>query len=511
MDRRTLLGTALAGLFGDLGRALVPAASAQAPAPFGFDAVVQRAREVAAAPFQPPRMTLAEPFAGLSYDAFRGIRFRDAARVFAGGGAGFQMDLLPPGFHYQDRVEISVVANGAAMPLAFSTDLFDFQPGLFPYADGRAPAGLAADHGFSGFRLRHPINRPGVWDEFAVFQGASYFRAVARDTLYGLSARGLAIGTAGPAEEFPLFRAFWIEAPAPGAATLRLYALLDGPSVAGAYAFAISPGAETAMEIEARLFPRADIFAAGIAPLTSMYYFGPESRRDIDDFRDAVHDSCGLWMVNGSGERLWRPLRNPAGLEVSFFADVNPRSFGLLQRFRDFEHFQDAEARYEKRPSAWVEPRGDWGQGGVTLIEIPAADEATDNIVAFWRPQEPLRAGVERSFAYRLTWSAGPDGAALAQVAATRTGHTILAPHRDRVFVIDFDLGSIDAGAVAPVLEATAGVVKGLSLAPLPGEGNLVRVGFSFDPAGAAQTEFRLRLDSAGRPASEIWLYRWTA
>jgi glucans biosynthesis protein len=511
MHRRTLIGTALAGLFGAV-PGFVPGAAAQEPAAFGFETVIQRARDAAAAPYQPPTIALAEPFAGLSYDAFRGIRFRDEARVFAAGGGGFQLDLLPPGFHYQDRVEINVVSNGAATPLAFSTDLFDFQPAYFPYPDGRAPDGLAADHGFSGFRLRHALNRPDVWDEFAVFQGASYFRAVARDTLYGLSARGLAIGTAGPVpEEFPLFRAFWIEEPAPGADTLRLYALLDGPSVAGAYAFAITPGAETAMEIECRLCPRVEINAAGVAPLTSMYFFGPESRRAIDDFRDAVHDSCGLWMINGVGERLWRPLRNPAGVEVSAFADASPRAFGLLQRFRDFEHFQDAEARYEKRPSAWVEPRGDWGAGVVTLIEIPTADEATDNIVAFWRPQEPLRAGVERAYAYRLVWAERPaEESPLAQVVATRSGRAIVAPHEDRVFVIDFDLGQIDVETVTPILEATAGEVKGLSITPLPAGGQ-ARVGFTLAPGGAQRAEFRLRLESAGRPASEVWLYRWSA
>ncbi|MBP7002808.1 glucan biosynthesis protein [Amaricoccus sp.] len=509
MHRRSLLGSLLAGLFGGALPRLVTPALAQ-ETPFSFDTVIARARAAAAAPFAEPGMALTAPFADLPYDAYRGIRFRDEARVFAGGG--FQMDLLPPGFHYDDRVEISVVSAGAARPLAFSADLFSFDPAYFPWPDGRAPAGLAQDLGFSGFRLRHPINRPDVWDEFAVFQGASYFRAVARDTLYGLSARGLAIGTAGPVpEEFPLFRSFWIEEPAPGATTLKLYALLDGPSVAGAYAFAITPGAETVMEIDARLFPRVDINAAGIAPLTSMYFFGPESRRGIDDFRDALHDSCGLWMITGAGERLWRPLRNPQKLEISAFADVDPQAFGLVQRFRDFEHYQDAETRYEERPSAWIEPAGGWGAGLVTLIEIPTTDETNDNIVAFWRPQEPLRAGQERAYAYRLVWAPLPDDALpLARVAATRTGRSIMAPHLDRVFVVDFDLGQIDVATVTPKLEATAGVATELSVGPLPG-GNLARVSFRFAPNGAAQTEFRLRLESAGRPASETWLYRWSA
>ncbi len=254
------------------------------------------------------------------------------------------MDMMPPGFYYQDRIEVNIVAGGMTRPLAFSTDFFDFQPEYFPYPDGRAPAGLAQDHGFSGIRFRHPVNRPGVWDEALVFQGASYFRAVARDTFYGLSARGLAIGTAGPdPEEFPLFTTFWVEEPEIAGRTLTLYALLDSQSVAGAYRFVVTPGPETVMEITCTLFPRREIALVGIAPLTSMYWFGPEGRAGVDDFRYAVHDSDGLALVNGGGERLWRPLRNPPqGVELSYFTDENPMLFGLMQRAR------------ELRPSTWT-------------------------------------------------------------------------------------------------------------------------------------------------------------
>ena len=511
MDRRRFLAAALAGL----GAAAAPFAASRARAaderaPFDFDILTERARAAASRPFERPSITLSEPFAGLKYDQFRAIRFREEAQRFADGG-GFRMDLMPPGFYYEDRVEVHVVADGMAAPLPFSTDYFHFHERYFPYPDGRAPAGLAEDHGFSGVRFRHPVNRPGVWDEVAVFQGASYFRAVARDTLYGLSARGLAIGTASPeGEEFPLFTGFWVEEPLPHARTLRLWALLDSPSVSGAYAFAITPGAETVMEIEARLFPRVEIAAAGIAPLTSMYFFGPESRRGIDDFRDAVHDSCGLLIVNGAGERLWRPLRNPGGVEISAFADANPRSFGLIQRFRDFAHFQDAEARYEQRPSAWVEPIGDWGPGSVHLVELPTGNEFADNIVAFWRPEAPLAAGAEADFAYRLVWGAAPaEALPLARVAATRSGGSILVAD-ERVFVVDFELGMIDFPTVEPVVSASAGEVKGVSVTPLPG-GNFARVGFTFVPGDAEAAEFRLHLASAGEVASEVWLYRWTA
>jgi glucans biosynthesis protein len=517
MDRRTLLYSALAGVFaGNLPGLFAAAARAQeAPGePFSFETVVERARAAAQAPFARPTIALTEPFADLTYDAFRGIRFREDARLFQDGG-GFQMDLMPPGFYYTDRIEVNVVADGMTRPLAFSTDFFDFSTRYFPYPEGRAPAGLAADHGFSGVRFRHPINRPGVWDEALVFQGASYFRAVARDTFYGLSARGLAVGTAGPdPEEFPLFTAFWVEEPAPGARTLTIYALLDGESVAGAYRFVTTPGPETVMEISCVLFPRVDIADAGVAPLTSMYWFGPEGRAGVDDFRYAVHDSDGLAMVNGRGERLWRPLRNPPGaVELSYFVDDNPAMFGLMQRARAFEQYMDAEARYEQRPSAWVEPAEPWGRGAVVLVEIPTVDEKLDNIVLFWRPEGPLLAGEQRSFSYRLTWGrTRGEMLPLARVIATRAGASILEGREDteRVFVIEFDLGMINFATVTPEVEVSGGAVNGLSVTPLPG-GNIARVGFHYVPGELTSAEFRLWLVSEDEIASEVWLYRWTA
>ena len=437
-------------------------------APFSFDAVVARAREMAGLPYRRPLMKLTEPFANLKYDQFRAIRFHDEKRVFA-DGRPFQLDLMPPGFTFQDKIEINIVSGGVAQPIAFSTDFFDFQPEFFPYPDGRAPSGLAEDLGFSGFRIRHPINRPGVWDEFAVFQGASYFRAVAHGTIYGLSARGLSIGTGGPEpEEFPIFTAFWVTEPQPGDSVLRLSALLDSDSVSGAFDFSIEPGVETVMQIRAVLFPRRDIATVGIAPLTSMYFFGPDRRAGVDDFRNAVYDSEGLRMINGPGERLWRPLRNPSQVETSAFADENPRAFGLMQRSRRFSDFEDVESHYELRPSAWVEPGEGWGKGAVMLVEIPSADESVDNIVVFWRPEAPLLAGSQNVYDYRLTWGLmQEEELPLARVVATRSGLSTLDA-RERVFIVDFDLGMIEFPGPVPRLVASAGEVKNLTISLLP-------------------------------------------
>ena len=512
MDRRSFVTAALAGMAG-MRLPLASAAFAQdAPASdFAFETVVARARQLASEPYRRQLMKMTEPFADLKYDAFRAIRFRDDKRLFTDEARGFQMDLMPPGFSFQDKIEVNVVSKGVAQPIRFSTDYFSFQPDYFPYPDGRAPEGLAEDMGFSGLRFRHPLNRPGVWDEFAVFQGASYFRAVARDTLYGLSARGLAIGTAGPEpEEFPVFTGFWVYEPQPRDQVLHLSALLDSDSVAGAFDFLVDPGTQTMMHVQSVLFPRRDIAPIGIAPLTSMYYFGPERRSGIDDFRNAVHDSDGLRMINGRGERLWRPLRNPTSLETSAFSDDGPVSFGLIQRSRDFQHYEDAEAHYERRASAWIEPEGDWGQGAVMLVELPSADEFTDNIVTFWRPKEPLAAGSQNAYAYRLTWGTREDEELpLARVIGTRSGLSILDA-RERVFVIDFDLGMVAFDSLVPRLVNQVGEVKGLSIQHLPDE-NRARIGFHFVAGDVTSCEFRLWLDSERTRASEIWLYRWSA
>lgn len=511
MNRRTLLQSALAGLLGTgLARLAAGPVAAQENGNFSFESVIARARAAAEQSYSRPLMDMVEPFADLKYDQFRAIRFRDDKRLFTDGGRGFQMDLMPPGFYFQDRIEVNLVRDGVAEPIPFSTDYFDFHPDYFPYPDGRAPSGLGKGMGFSGIRFRYPINRPGVWDEIAVFQGASYFRSVAHDTYYGLSARGLAIGTAGyEPEEFPIFRAFWVHEPQAGDRALRLSALLDSDSLAGAFDFTVTPGDETIVHVDSVLFPRREIATVGIAPLTSMYFFGPERRAGVDDFRDAVHDSDGLRIVNGIGERLWRPLRNPGSIETSTFTDANPAGFGLVQRARSFEHFQDAEAHYEQRPTAWVEPVGDWGHGSVMLIELPTADEFTDNIVAFWRPETPLAAGSEQRFGYRLTWSrAVEEELPLARVIATRSGLSILDA-RERVFVVDFDLGMINFATVEPRLEVNAGQTKGLSISPLPG-GNIARVGFHYIAGDLSDAEFRLELHSEGELASEVWLYRWS-
>ena len=420
------------------------------------------------------------------------------------------MDLFHPGLYFPRAVEVNVASDGLASPIAFDFALFD--------RTDRSPS-LPVDDtmGFSGLRLRAASDVPGVFREFAVFQGASYFRAIGRDLVYGLSARGLALRTGdAEGEEFPDFTRFWVEEPAADARAVVVHALLDGPSVAGAYRFEVAPGPSCRIDVEATLFPRVPLDHVGIAPLTSMFLYDHTNRWRFRDFRPAIHDSDGLAIRNGAGERLWRPLANPVKLEISSFVDDDPRGFGLMQRARRLSDFADLEAHYERRPSLWIEPEGSWGEGVVRLVEIPSDREVYDNVVAYWRPRDPLSAGGPHRFAYRMTWfDEGRDdplaGSEVAPVIETMIGESF---DRTRlVAAIDFgahaafdgpDLAAFDVFTGASAGDASDGVLQ-----RNPETGG-VRLAFSFDPGDRPQVELRAQIRRDGRTVSEVWLYRWT-
>jgi periplasmic glucans biosynthesis protein len=510
MDRRAFLSLGTA----TLAAALAPwpvSVSAQDQPVLTFEDVVRIARENSTKQYTPATLTLRPPFDNLSYDHYRSIRFRPEARPFDAPDSSFAVDLVPPGNIFRDRVAIGIVHPTGIDNLTFRAEDFGYDPENFNFPDGNTPRGNDGNLSYTGFRLRYRLNRPDHLDEFAVFQGASYFRAVARNMLYGLSARGLAIGTADQrGEEFPVFRQFWIHQPTKDAAAILVQALLDSDSCAGAYEFEIRPGDTTVMDIRCRLFPRRSIDQIGIAPLTSMYYFGPDSRNNIDDFRGAVHDSQGLQMITGTGRRLWRPLTNPARVQLSAFQDENPQGFGLTQRKRSFDYYQDAEARYEKRPSGWVEPLGGWGAGAVVLVEIPTDNEYNDNIVVFWRPREPLGPTDEgHAFRYRLHWcEEPPDALPIARVDATRGGIFRHDASR-RLFVVDFEKPPEWNKLVEPKLWAGAGTVGSAVIRDLPVV-NLLRTVFTFEPGNANSVEFQLTLEGENGAESETWLYQWT-
>ncbi|MGI3777689.1 MAG: glucan biosynthesis protein [Janthinobacterium lividum] len=530
MHRRTLL---LAGAGGPLlalsrpgAAGAAPAAEAPAPGPFDAATVRRLAQSMSRQPFQAPDRTLPAALDHLTYDQYREIRFRTEHALWRGQDLPFQAQFFSRGFLYRERVDILEVAGGQATRVPYSADLFDHaDPATRPAA---SPATDAL--GFAGFRIHAPINRADTFDEVCVFLGASYFRAVAKGQVYGLSARGLAIGTGDPqGEEFARFTTFWLERPQPGVSSLVIHALLDSRSTTGAYRFTVRPGEETVFDVESVLYPRVDIATPGIATLTGMYFFDANDRRGIDDWRPAAHDSEGLSLLTGRGEQIWRPLSNPRDLQVSDFVDANPHGFGLMQRKRAFADYLDPEVLYNKRPSLWIEPIGDWGQGAVVLVEIPTANEVNDNIVSFWRPKDRLAAHGEYVFTYRMHWgwsdvaqagAAPPAGAgaapaaaaALGRVADTRVGDAEAAG--SRFFVIDLAGEAMKALQPRPAIHADIGTgtgrIENVVVAPVA-ELSCWRISFVLVPGDAKLAEMHCFLaDDQGR-LSENWIYRWTA
>lgn len=473
---------------------------------FGFETVARVARDYASKAYEAPFSELVGSFANLNYDQYRGIRFRRDRDPWS-GSRDFWLDLLPPGAIFYEPVEINLVENGIVKQLKFDPHMFDFEPSQFP--DG-VDYDTLGQMGWSGFRIRAPLNRPDVMDEFVVFQGASYFRAVARNTLYGLSARGLALGTGSPeGEEFPIFRTFWIQQPGPQDRSVLIYALLDSKSVSGAFEFRITPGAETTIDTRVALFPRTDLTKVGIAPLTSMYWFGAADRLRIDDYRPSVHDSDGLQMLTGSETRLWRALNGPSTLQMSAFSDNDPMGFGLAQRARDFETYKDAEARYERRPSAWIAPQDNWGKGSVVLIEIPVENEFNDNIVSFWQPSGTLKAGERHDFGYLLTFASNPpDSAPISRVLETMSGRAINNAAA-RTYIVDFDLALFGSDDPTATIRASAGRIGHNYMIRLPEQGRM-RLSFEFFPENARLADLSAVLNGPEGPLSETWITRWT-
>jgi glucans biosynthesis protein len=471
---------------------------------FSASLVQNIAQQLSTSEFASPSLELPSSYKQLSYDQFRDVRFRTDQAIWRGEKIDFELQLLPMGWLYNMPVEIWLVDAGSARRLKADSNLFTLGPLI-------KDAGPGAPYGFSGFRVHGPINRPDYFDEYVVFQGASYFRAVGRNQLYGLSSRGLAINTARPGgEEFPLFRAFWIEKPKPGARTIVIHALLDSVSTTGAYRFEVEPGEATAIDVEATLYPRRALTHVGLGPLTSMYLHGPAHHRIDDDFRPAVHDSDGLAIYNGNSECIWRPLTNPKTLQTSAFLDQNVKGFGLCQRSRSFHAFEDLEARYERRPTLWVEPKGTWGAGYVELIEIPTGEEIHDNIVAYWKPANGPAAGAPFSFGYRMYWTEQlPIAWSGASTVATRVGHG--KREGTTLFVVDFAGPSVAAARETPVAVVTAnpGTVTDIAVHENP-EINGMRVSFELDPGGTELCELRLALRLGDQQISETWLYRWT-
>ncbi|HXH13259.1 MAG TPA: glucan biosynthesis protein D [Alphaproteobacteria bacterium] len=482
------------------------------PRPFDYAWLKGQARALASQPYQPPLHRVPAVVQTLDWDQYQAIRYRPDHALWAWDRRRFQVKFFHLGLYYQTPVRIYEVVDGQAQELAYDAAMFDYGK------SGLQAVDLPKDLGFAGFRVHFHTD---LERDIVAFLGASYFRAVGGDMQYGLSARGLAIDTGmDRPEEFPTFTAFWLERPAPDLGMLTVYALLDSPSIAGAYRFVIAPAATLVMDVDAALYPRKEIERLGIAPLTSMFWYGENDRRTANDWRPEIHDSDGLAMWTGNGEWIWRPLVNPPSLRFNAFLDENPRGFGLLQRDRNFDHYQDDGAFYDRRPSLWVEPKAGWGQGAIQLVEIPTVDETFDNIVAFWNPAVKPQPGQELLFSYRLHWGAQmPVSSSLAQVVATRTGLGGIVGQKRRYFswrfVVDFagnNLSMIGKDVrVEPVITASRGQIEITSARPLEAVRGY-RAMFDLRPTdnSVAQVDLRLYLRANGQPLTETWLYQWT-
>lgn len=472
---------------------------------FSEDTVRDMARNLARAAYSPPPQSLPAPLSSLSFEQYRGITYNEDKALWRGQNLAFEVEFFPRGFLYRPRIEMHEVVDGHASAVPYDPDLFNYADPLLRTTD---------DVGFGGLRLRYAINTPGVMEEFAVFLGASYFRAIAKGQTYGLSARGFSNGTGDPrGEEFAQFRAFWLEKPTPGADSLVVHALLDSPSVTGAFRFTIRPGEATVFDVQSSLFPRQDMAGAGLAPLTGMFYFDTNDHTRVNDWRPAAHDSEALQIWTGTAQQLYRPLANPTDLQFSAFADDGPQGFGLMQRKRAFTDYQDLVLNYEKRPSAWIEPIGHWGKGAIDLVEIPTPNEVNDNIVTFWRPERPLKAGQQYDYTYRITWGWDtPAPTHLARIEATRIG-SAEGSDNAQLFVIDFTgepFANCPPDAHFHLLpQATQGTIRNVVVEANPPIHGW-RAMFEFDPGDAKTAELQVQLANDQGPISEKWMYRWT-
>jgi periplasmic glucans biosynthesis protein len=503
------------------GKSLSGAESAEV----NLDYVARLALERAQKPFHSPRENLPKVLQQdkLDYDKYRTIRFRPEKALWAADDSPFRVEFFHPGYIYSEPVHVNEFTLTHVQPVRFVQDFFDY--------DKLDIAGqIPTRTGYAGFKVLYHLNETNKWDELGSFLGASYFRLLGEKQRYGSSARGLAIncGGNGP-EEFPIFTDWWLGKPHKDDTELRLYGLLDSPGSTGAYEFDIRPGETTVAEIEAVVYLRpTNLVAAyhkdqpavrtlGLAPITSMFWFGKTTEHKPDDYRSEVHDSDGLLAHMGSGEVLWRPLDNPAELRHQVFFAPNIRGFGLLQRERDFRSYQDSFNLYHRVPSVWVQTRGNWGEGHLHLVELSAKYEGLDNVVAFWSPKtlpEPLK---PFHFSYTLFWQSGEADVKLSDDRAVATrigldGHFAGA----RQFVIDFAGPAVSAVpegnppvAIANCSTNAAIVDKLVLHNPFLNSWRVV-LKMQPKPGNTGPVDLRCTLQKGTNLLSETWTYQWS-
>jgi glucans biosynthesis protein len=490
---------------------VVSVAPNHSSAPFDFDRLRERAKNLADMPYAAAKPSGADVISSIDFDTVQKIKFRADKAIWRNEPGAFPVALFHPDKFNPLPVQINVIADGAVRPIHYSPDYFD-------YGSTGLAAKLPANIGFSGFRV---MDGPGANTDWLAFQGASYFRSAGQQNQYGASARGIAVDTAlSTKEEFPRFIEFWLAQPDRHHSSITIYALLDGPSLTGAYRFVATKQTGAIMNVLAHLFIREDVARLGVAPLTSMYWYGENDRRNAADWRPEIHDSDGLALWTGTGERIWRPLINPPSVQTNSFFDENPKGFGLMQRDHDFGNYQDDGAFYNRRSSIWVEPLGRWGAGAVQLVEIPTDDEIHDNVVAYWNPKPAVKAGDQLQLEYRLYWqdeSPHPPPN-IARVTATRIGRGGVpgkSSSEDKnkwKFVIDFKGPPLSQMAprydVTPVVNVSRGTVENAYVIKVVGTDQW-RALFDVDAPGTQQIDLRCFLRLGGTTLTETWFYQY--
>ena len=470
---------------------------------FSRQAVLSIARDLSKKPYTAPNTALPDPFNGLSAEQYGAITPKPETAIWVDERRGLTVEPLHRGFVFDVPVQIYTVEDSVVLNVSYDRNRFNFGK-LQPQAN-------LPDIGYSGFRI--VAQEDGQSREVAVFQGATFFRSQARGQVRGLAARAVSIKTADArGEEISLFRAFWIERP-PLGGPIVIHAIADSESLVAAIRFTVRPGDVTIIDVETTLIPRVPLDHVGLGGMQAMYYFSPASpRRAAEDYRAGVYEAMGLEMQRGNAEWVWRPLTNPAQLQISNFQDENIKGFGLVQRDRQFTTFQDDDQRYNIRPSCWVEPIGDWGQGAIQLIEIPTDSDINQNIVSYWRPKAVLAANEEVIFNFRQFWCWQiPETLPLATVTSTRVGR--IGPKRRR-FVVDFMGDGLTAERKASdfrmALSTSSGAVVNQRILYAP-QRNAARALIDLDTGNEGLIELRLVLEVAGKSETETWLYRWTA
>ena len=512
------IGTSAIGLSEPLSAQTAPAAptSSAPPAPsvagpgvilappveFKTSTPMDLARELAKQPFKPIASDLPDPFRNLSADDYASIKLKPEARIWGEGAIGFTVEPLHRGFQYTNPIQLNIVVDGNAYRVVYDIKLFDF---------GRMnPSQKVGDIAFSGFRILRTRDHQKS-SEIATFQGTNFYRALADGQTAGLMARALALKVAdAKGEEMPYFRQIWIEKPSAVSDLLLVHALIDSESLTGAYRFTVRPGEATIVDVECTLFARKLIDNYGLASMSATHLLGYMDHRRFDDYRPNVGEVGGLQILTGASEWVWRPVSNRDELQISTFIDTKPHGFGCLIRDRNFESYLDEEQHWERRPSLWVEPFGDWPEGGVQLIEIPSQSDANDNILCFWRPKAPLPAGSETAFSYRQFWCWDPPERP--EVARAVRSHAGAVGKRMRFFVeFEGDILADDkrTNGIGPTLTASGGSLTIVKTFP-DRERKAFRVLFELDPQGVGSSELRLVLEAQGNRVSETWLYRWT-